>query len=648
MKWSKVSHTALLSLAFLLLTVLTANADERILSFTSDIDVSENSSMLVTETIRVSAEGTKIKRGIYRDFPTRYRDRFGSRVNVDFQLISVKKDGVVEPHHIKKQSNGVRIYIGHENVFLERGIYTYEITYSTTRQLGYFEEHDELYWNVTGNGWDFPIDYVEARVYLPEKVPVKDVGLEAYTGFQGDKRQDYTSGYTDSGQFVFKSTRKFVSNEGMTIVVMFPKGFVYQPDFQKKLEWFLEDNRGIFSLLIGFCVVFIYYFVVWMHVGRDPDKGVIVPLYEPPNNLSPAAVRFISRMGFDNRAYTAAILNLAVGGNIEIEDEKGTYTLKRKEDSKWSHSSGESKILTTLLPGTHSSLELKNTNHKKISSAKSKLKKSLKGEYEKVYFYTNSKFMIPALIITVLAIVGSAFYNSPESGAITLFMSIWLSGWTFGCIALGKQVWSAWQQVFSRKEGRFFKIFGALFISAFSIPFFIGEGFGITMLVAGTSVPFVVLVVLFGILHWLFYHLLKRPTKLGRKILDGIEGFKLYLGTAEGDELRVMSPINMTPEYFEKFLPYALALGVEQEWSEKFASVLQSASQGVDGGYQPHWYRSSSSFDRAFDTSNFASSFGDSFSSAISSAGVAPGSSSGGGGGGSSGGGGGGGGGGGW
>jgi uncharacterized membrane protein len=146
-----------------------------------------------------------------------------------------------------------------------------------------------------------------------------------------------------------------------------------------------------------------------------------------------------------------------------------------------------------------------------------------------------------------------------------------------------------------------------------------------------------------------FYDLLKAPTRLGRKVMDRLEGFELYLSVAEKDRMNFHNPPERTPALFERFLPYALALGVEQAWSEQFADVLAAAGQAPGGagtGYRPRWYSGSGFSERG--VSGFASSLGGSFSGAIASSSTAPGSSSGSGGGGSSGGGGGGGGGSGW
>jgi uncharacterized membrane protein len=179
----------------------------------------------------------------------------------------------------------------------------------------------------------------------------------------------------------------------------------------------------------------------------------------------------------------------------------------------------------------------------------------------------------------------------------------------------------------------------------FGIVFSLGAIFGLCGFVYSTSFWVAGLIVTTGLLNVIFYYLLKAPTREGQRILDQIEGFKMYLGVAEKDRLNLENPPERTPALFEKFLPYALALGVEQKWSEQFAAVLSAAGH-AGGVYSPGWYCGPSW--NHLGSASFASSFGSSLEGAISSSSTAPGSSGGGGGGGSSGGGGGGGGGGGW
>lgn len=617
---------------------------ERILLFQSDISVNKDGSMQVTEIFTVRSAGNKIKHGIYRDFPTHYKDRLGNNYVVDFALRQVLKDNIPEDYFFKNVVNGKRIYIGKKDVLLEPGEYTYALTYTTNRQLGFFKEFDELYWNVTGNDWGFPIDRVKATIKLPSGAGSAMLRTDGYTGLQGAQGKDFTTESDFNGNIVFTSTRVLPPKEGLTIAVSWPKGFVKEPDLQTKAGYFIKDNRSALVGILGLLIISGYYLVLWVLVGKDPAKGTIIPLYHPPEKLSPPAIRYIVKMRYDHKIFTAAVINMAVKGYLTICEERRIYTL-RKTGNNQKDLSEEERLISRQLFNSSNTVELKNINHTQINKAIISLNHFLKNKFEKVYFFTNTQYFIPGVFLSLLVMVISVLSGSAEKLPIAIFMSVWLTIWTLGVMALVKQVCNLWKMTFSDQAHRIVFVGEAIFLTLFAIPFVGGEIFGIGVLFYATSITILLLMLAIVFLNALFYHLLKAPTLMGRKIMDNIESFKMYLATAEKDRLNMLNPPEKTPELFEQYLPYALALDVEQKWSEQFSDVLKRAA--VSGReYSPHWYAGSSW--SALGASGFASGLGSSFSSAVSSSSMSPGSSSGSSGGGSSGGGGGGGGGGGW
>src|ERR1051326_163409 len=267
---------------------------------------------------------------------------------------------------------------------------------------------------------------------------------------------------------------------------------------------------------------------------------------------------------------------------------------------------------------------------------------------EKIYFVTNGRYLWPGILMSIAAIVGMIGLRGGSQLPVAIFMSVWLTGWSFGVYALMNSVVRAWRS--AHTEG----VLGAGqagFLTLFSIPFVIGELIGLGVLLVSCGLVASAIIALVISTNILFHHLLKAPTHAGRALMDRVEGFKMFLKAVDADRLQTMSPPpDKTPELFERFLPYALALGVEHAWAEQFSQVLAQAATAPGGntgtGYSPSWYVGTSI--ASFSAVSFTSSFSSSFSGAISSSSTAPGSSSGGGGGGSSGGGGGGGGGGGW
>ncbi|PLX82881.1 MAG: DUF2207 domain-containing protein [Desulfuromonas sp.] len=632
----------LLTVLLLFLSVSPLWAEERILDFSSDIQVFVDGSMEVTETVRVRAENREIKRGIYRDFPTDYKDRFGNRYRVGFDVVAVSRDGRSEAWHIKRQGDGVRVYLGRKEHVLRPGVYSYQLTYRTNRQLGFFDDHDELYWNVTGNDWTFPIDRVEARVVLPEEIPAERLVPEAYTGPRGAQGTDYTVEIGVDGVVEFFSSRPFVKQEGMTIVVSWPKGYISQPSLHQEVGYLLNDNLSLVVCLIGLIVLLCYYLLSWLLVGRDPQRGVVITRYQPPTGFSPASARFIERMGYDHKAFASALVNLAVKGFVEITEEDGEYTLTRTSQRSQNLSPGEQAILKGFFNlHNYGSIPLERSRHKKISKVLKAHEQALKLNYEKLYFVSNRRWLIPGLFLSLLLFAATIkALPDAEMMASGAFLSLWLTIWTFGVFTLGKNVVQAWRNVQSS-----IKVVGALMVTLFALPFFAAEVVVIGMLATQVSPALPLALVGAILLSLLFYHLLKAPTRAGRRLLDEVEGFRDFLDVAEREEMDFRNPPEKTPELFERYLPYALALGVEQRWMERFAALFQRMEQ-AGSGYRPAWYHGQSW--NVHDLGTFSGSIGGALSSAISSSSTAPGSSSGSGGGGSSGGGGGGGGGGGW
>lgn len=636
--------TLVIIIWMLILTILpsvSAHSQERILEYDSRIIIHQDATLTVTETITVVCERDRIKHGIFRTFPISYKDKYGNRFRVRFEVLSVKRDEQNENYEIKNDLNNIKIYIGQESVFLKKGTYTYQITYRTGRQLGFFDDFDELYWNVTGNDWEFAIEKVRATIELPSGALMNN--FAGYTGFQGEAGMDFSFQENKQGQLVFTSTRAFEPNQGMTFAVSWPKGFVTPPTREEQINDFLEDNGSVLAALFGFMLVFLYYLFNWLRVGKDPQKGPIYPIFQAPENISPAAARYILKMGYNDRVFTAAILNMAVNGYLKINEDNGKFELIKTGENESKLTRGERKVAGKLFPGSSLKIELKTKNHRKISKAILALKNDLKLNFEKQNFVLNRKYFIWGAIISGLTLLGIAFWTPQKMPAF--FILVWLSGWSAGTFTLLYRVIQVWRGTLaSQGSQKAVSMFGALFLTAFSLPFVGGEIFGIFMF-GSFFTPVTTLIILAIVLtNLLFFHLLKAPTIHGRKIMDRIEGLKMYLEISEKDRMTVWKVPKLTPQLFEKLLPYAVALGVESEWSNKLANALEGMS--TQRGYRPRWY--SGTAWHSLSIIDFSSQIGHSFTSAVSASSSAPGSGSGSSGGGSSGGGGGGGGGGGW
>jgi hypothetical protein len=632
-----VRRWGVLAGAFLAAIPVSARANERITDFSSAIRVAQTGALTITETISVNAEGYAIRHGIFRDFPTVYADKDGRRVHVGFDVLSVALDGQDEPYSVAAIPGGERVRIGDPKAVLPPGPHRFTLTYATDRQIRFFTDYDELYWNVTGNFWAFPIDQAEAVVELPRGAQIAQ--FAAYTGAAGAVAQNAQGEKISDSAIRFSTTAPLGPQEGLTIAVGFSKGAVLPPSPEELRRDFLRDNAAAITAMAGVLLMLVYFAAVGMEVAGQPPRGTIVPLFAPPRDFSPAAVRFVHRMGYDRKAYAASLVDMAVKGYLKIAQCDDAYTLTRtgRSEAEAGLAHGEAAIAAKLFEDGDAIL-LKQVNHEAISRSISALKISLASEYERVYFVTNLHWFLGGMAMFALtAFASGVLCDDPRAGGCI----VWIAGACFATAVLLQRTWEAWVGM-AGPGSRLANGWRAFVLSGLSVPFALAWMVGLFRLQRSVPLPVTMALSIGAIAAYAFYHLLKHPTLLGAKIFDEIDGFKLFLVTAEKDRLEALNPPNVTPELFEKFLPYAIALDCETQWSRKFEAEAEAAglAQGAAGGhYTPGWY-SGGAFE-GFGAAGFAAGLGASMASAAATA-------SGSGGGGASGGGGGGGGGGGW
>ena len=614
---------------FLLLAPAVAHADERILRYLSDVEVRKDSSIDVTETIDVEVENDRINHGIYRDFPTRYRGPHGTQFHVGFTFQGATLDGGPVKASVAPGGNGVRIKLGDPDVMVPPGDHEYVIRYRATREIGRFKDFDELYWNATGTQWIFPIDVAEARIRLPE--PVSFGQRAVYTGPEGSTAKNAEVVDEKPGEIVFRTTSSLGPYEGLTVAASFPKGVV---DEESRSLGLLADYGpplvGLLSL-IGLCA---FYYVAWQRAGRNPRAGTVVPLFSPPDDLTPAAMRYVTNMGADNRTFAAALVDMGVRGHIRMsEEDPGWFSSKKIKLERLASDNPlpqeeQSALEAICEPGDSVVMEQK--NYKTFMNAKNSLDDVLKDRYEGKLFKRNygwaaaGLLLFAALFWLTCAAVAAATY-----GAV-----MWQIGVAIGSLLMAALLWLAFHDSAAGKC-----LLTIVGMAALGIAFAVGLPVLSAALNSGWWLPLILPLLAAPIVLSSFWWI-AAPTKEGRQVLDHIAGFKQYLSITEGERLDRMTQPRDTPELFEKYLPFAIALAVENRWAKRFEGVLAAAS--AQGQQSFAWYSGSSNpWDNP---TGFVDSVGSSLSSAVGSASTAPGSS----GGGSSGGGGGGGGGGGW
>lgn len=557
----------------LLCSAVPASAEEAILSFEARVRVLRNGSLDVTETVAVRAEGKVFRHGLFRDFPTDYQDRLGNTVRVGFAVKAVRRDNEPEDWFEEPIPAGRRVYIGSKARRLSKGVHRFELSYVTSRQVGFFQDHDELNWNVTGSGWSLPLDTVRAVIEPPGEV----LETAAWTGPPGS-RESAAREFREDHKVIFETTRALAPGEGLTVAVAWPKGLVPEPTVQDKARGLFGDNAPALIALAGFVAAFAYYLIAWTLVGRDPARGPIIPLFEPPDGLSAAACRRLWKLGTDRTCLAAAVLSLAAKKALTISG-KDRWTLTASAQVPENLPPDERAVLTRLFPLGSGNLELGSPS-KAVRDAGPALSRALESGAAKDAFQTNRQWLTLGLGLTALTLGAMVLALPDEASRIqTGFIGIWLTGWTIA-------VWKLTARIPESFAAGFFRGLGALFTA---LPFLAGEAFGLFLLVRGAGGAAAVLFLASACLGALFSHLLKAPSVAGRRLMDRIEGFRLFLSVAEGPRLAALNPPDMTPELFEKFLPFALALDVESEWAEKFAARLRAMGRDPES-YAPSWH----------------------------------------------------------
>jgi Predicted membrane protein (DUF2207) len=639
-------------ICLVLLLALVARAAvgaEFIASFDSAIQLEKSGAMTVAETITVNAEGSQIRRGIFRDFPLTFVDASGRRRSVDFSVVSVTRDGRDEPWHTESISGGIRIYAGAEDVMVSPGRHQYVFTYKTNRQIRYFPDHDELYWNVTGNGWIFPIRSAVVTVTFPQGVTPGDVIF--FTGPQGDATGKNARASTDNNRLVISSTAPLAAQEGLTFAVKLPKGAIDPPSADQESGWWFSDNRDYFIGFGGLILVFLYYTRSWLKVGRDPAREIVVPRWDPPAGISPALVNYVDNRGFSGQGWTAlsaTALDLAVRGYVRLEDLKDSIVIRRTDKPLTGAKlqAGEVELLKAV-GNSGDTLTIDKANGETVKSVGQSFRSSIEREHRGKYYNSNAGYITGGVVLSAAALVALFVFGSLEPDTIALMI-----------IPIGISVFlSVFIAGFAKALHRGSSLVGKIFaVIAIAIGAFVGLSILSTLVLALASslMEFHETPMLFAIggivlFNILYFFIMGAPTPLGAKMTAGIDGLRQYLTLAEKDRMNMAGAPQMSPQHFEKLLPYAVALGVEKPWSRTFETWLAAAAAGAAAGaYSPGWYsgnfNSSSFSDRI---GGFSSSMASTIASTIPSPPPSS-SSSGFSGGGSSGGGGGGGGGGGW
>lgn len=488
-----------------------------------DITIRESGKIHVVETIKADFTNDS-HRGIYREIPLNYKNEVGNPLNLRFSLISVT-DEDKNPHPIAEHGNSWGIYsirIGDPDV-LRSDVVTYVITYEIDRAINYFDDHQELYWNIFTD-WDVPVLTSSATVHLPENkaslIDKDNLRAACYTGSIGSTEENCVAEIIDEKTFRYTMKDTAYEGEAFTIVAGWPADTIAKPSLLASLWWFITDN---WTLLIP-VIVFLLLYWRWYKTGRDPKtKDTIIPRYKPPKGLTPTEIGTIIDEKVDLQDITSVVITYAVKGFIKIREIKEKklfffddmdYELELVKDYKEDKTiqSHERTILDNIFNGKKKVKisDLRYKFYKKLSSIKKDIYSNL---VKNKYFAHNPEHI-------------KGMYLSVGIAIITITLS--LTGLLFSWLGLTGVI--------------------ALIISGAMV---IGFGF-----------------------------IMPRKTLKGAQTLIEIKGLEEYIRTAERDRIKFQEDQNL---FFEKLLPYAMVLGLGEKWAQAFEDLYKNPPNWFSG-----------------------------------------------------------------
>jgi len=614
--------TALAAFLTLIAHIHPASAQERIRSFDADISITEYGDLQITETVTVVSEQQNIQRGIIRNLPVRYKDAQGKETKTDYTILGVTRSGAEEPYKVSKSGAYLNIRIGSPDKRLRPGEHRYVLRYIARAQVAFNASYDALYWNVTGDKWRFPIERASARVTLPNNWRITET--RGYTGAYGASENNSFTRSNPDGSVSVVTTKRLAMGEGLTVAARWPKGLIKEPSAVRRFIAGLQDDTLV-VVLSGYVGLLCYFLMTWLYVGRDPKPGPLVPLYYPPANLGPAALRYVREMQVDDKALTTTILSLAVKRYLTVsEHTPDEYSLERTFLKHDKLTKAERAVADALFKDGPARFDVDRANHERLGKAKRALKAALKGDYEAAYFKLNTIYVLIGVLIGGGLVVWLNL-STPDAGP-AIGLSIWLCFWGLSAYRVIARLKTKWLMAVRRAS--LAALLKALFRSVPAVILLVGFCLGGAAFAAVVSLHHAAIVILILITCLAFYHWMKAPTRRGRALLDKIDGFRAYLMLAEKDRMNFHNPPEVTPQVFEQYLPHAMAMDVEHDWSMLFEETLSAAAAtGEKGDYHPAWYAAGGR--RSFSANAFSQHLGSQFSNSISAAAKAPARSSG-------------------
>ncbi len=569
----------------LLLFSSMAVAEEKISRFDVTATFEADGSMLVSEAITVQAGGESIKRGIIRYLPLAWSRPDARNYRLHYTVRGVLRDGQPEPYSLSNNGDMLSIRIGSSDYMLPPGCYTYTIIYEIRNHFSRFDGWDELYWNVTGNGWDFPMDSASFRLFLPgaEGKPADGPfrSVEFYTGYAGELAQNAES----SGNSVY-TTSPLRRHQGLTVVYTWDRSILAlapEPEEYRKLYRAVVPSASTLPLFAGpFCML-LFFAWQWRRLRPEGKMPVVVPLFEPPAGLMPGELRYVLKKYYDSDAFAADLLNMVSRGKLLLGKAKGRQAvLMRPGEGRWPEyldtreKDGnfllvERHTIKLLFASGSAALTLGRSRQEDVRKAREYLEARAVKQRQALFTSCASATVKGSLFLLLTPFIGAMLFPAME-----------IIGATFGILFFVPFI--GFLVFFTRRllvgMSGFAGLLARLPLLIFTVPFWYAVGillvFMLPELLLQPDLPegFTSALGLCAVMPFGFYLLAPRRTALGLQRLAMAKGLILYMATAEEKRYEALYPPLDNVERFERLLPFALALGIGKTWAGAFSRYL--------------------------------------------------------------------------
>jgi hypothetical protein len=553
---------------------------DRIVSFASDVTLRKDSTLEVREEFVAHSEGDYFRYGMVRDLPIDSEARWDRRLvgayakdtGIRVKILEVSEDGTPVSYEQGSDSAYEQVRIVPWEP-LAPGDHRFVVRYEADGVTQFLADHDQLYWNALGHYWRLPADEAVLRVHLPQEVPAGVVTVEAYAGGRGANletvgrvgKQVEPSAIADGFEFRMANLPWAGS---LSVSLTWPKGFLMPPALGP-----LAHDGG---LLIAPALLLLYYVVVWLALGRQPQGGAIAIQYQPPQGLSPAAMRYIRTTGCDGRTLAATIAQLAARGCIAIEPQNGTYKLTRLSEvdpkSLQPSLAPEELGLFYELFEDGPSVVLDTKNGGPLNRYLLQINVEMQKRLSNVYFTRNARWLVLGTFASFVTAIAMALTAHGRNG--DLMTLLFLTWWFFFCFFfLGliavMTILPAWSRIMRGLGGAKEVLIGSAVVAVFGA----GGGFVLWQLKSSASLAYALSLLALVFINLAAFPALKRLTPQGRQTLEQIEGFRLFLQKVEQDRMQRLTVADPHSAAASEFMPYAIALEVREAWGDHLAEA---------------------------------------------------------------------------